>query len=329
MQFDLPLKELHAYRPEIASPSDFDDFWQSTIAESRIIGGEVTYSQVSLGLKEVETYDVAFPGFGGDPIRAWLRLPASRGNGHTLPLVVQFHGYTGGRGWPTDAIMWTLAGYAHLSVDTRGQGLDRQRGDTPDPYASGPGEAPGWVTRGIRDRSTAYYRRVFTDAVRAVDAAEHLPGVDPQRVALDGTSQGGGIAVAAAGLGADVKAVISATPFLSNIELAVTRLTDAGAFGEIARFLKSQRSDMESALRTLSYLDIATHAVRAKAPLLMSAALMDRVCPPRTVFAAFNQYGAADKEIVTYPYNGHEGGEGEWDLRKLEWLRSRLPATAT
>lgn len=326
MQYDLSLAELHSYRPQITEPTDFDDFWKHTIAESRAMPSKVTCTPLPIGLTGVDTYDVAFPGFGSDPIRAWLRLPVGRDERARLPLVVQFPGYGGGRGWPTDPAMWPLAGYAHLSVDVRGQGLDRQRGDTPDPHSSESGEAPGWVTRGIRDRSTAYYRRVFTDAVRAVDAAAHLPGVDPRRVALDGTSQGGGIALAAAGLGADVKAVISATPFLSHIELAMTRLTDAGPSAEIARFLKSQRADAERVLRTLSYLDVATHATRAEAPLLMSAALMDTVCPPRTVFAAFNRYGAADKEIAVYPYNGHEGGEGEWDRRKLDWLRSRLPA---
>lgn len=327
MQYDLPLSELRTYRPQIAEPSDFDDFWNHTVAESRAVRNEVTCAPLALGLTGVDTFDVSFPGFGGDPIRAWLRLPALREERERLPLVVQFPGYAGGRGWPTDPVMWPLAGYAHLSVDVRGQGLDRQRGDTPDPHSSDSGEAPGWMTRGIRDPSTAYYRRVFTDAVRAVDAAAHLPGVDPGRVALDGTSQGGGIALAVAGLSTEVQAVISATPFLSHIELAMTRLTDAGPSGEIARFLKSQRADTERVLRTLSYLDVATHAARADAPLLMSVSLMDDVCPPRTVFAAFNRYGAADKEMTVYPYNGHEGGEGEWDRRKLDWLRAHLPAT--
>ena len=64
-------------------------------------------------------------------------------------------------------------------MDTRGQGGQYgSGGDTPDPVGSGPA-APGFVTRGILDPATYYYRRVLTDAVRAVDAARALPGVDP------------------------------------------------------------------------------------------------------------------------------------------------------
>ena len=35
---------------------------------------------------------------------------------------------------------------------------------------------------------------------------------------------------------------------------------------------------------------------------------MDDVCPPSTVFAAFNHY-AGPHDISVWPYNGHEAGE--------------------
>ena len=35
---------------------------------------------------------------------------------------------------------------------------------------------------------------------------------------------------------------------------------------------------------------------------------MDQICPPSTVFAAFNNWANADRQISVYPYNGHEGG---------------------
>jgi cephalosporin-C deacetylase len=34
---------------------------------------------------------------------------------------------------------------------------------------------------------------------------------------------------------------------------------------------------------------------------------MDPICPPSTVFAAYNAYGGP-KEITVYPFNEHEGG---------------------
>jgi cephalosporin-C deacetylase len=56
---------------------------------------------------------------------------------------------------------------------------------------------------------------------------------------------------------------------------------------------------------------------------LFSVALMDRVCPPSTVYAAFNHY-AGPKEIREYPFNDHEGGQGFHDVAKMRWLRERL-----
>ena len=62
-------------------------------------------------------------------------------------------------------------------------------------------------------------------------------------------------------------------------------------------------------MRTLSYFDGAVLARSAKAPALFSVGLMDDICPPSTVYAAFNAYGGP-KEIREYPFNDHEGGPG-------------------
>ena len=57
-------------------------------------------------------------------------------------------------------------------MDTRGQGSAWSKGDTPDPESDGGNpQYPGFMTRGVLDPKTYYYRRVFTDAVRAVEAA--------------------------------------------------------------------------------------------------------------------------------------------------------------
>jgi cephalosporin-C deacetylase len=46
---------------------------------------------------------------------------------------------------------------------------------------------------------------------------------------------------------------------------------------------------------------------------------MDAICPPSTVYAAYNAYGGP-KEIREYPYNDHEGGQGFHEVEKLRWL---------
>jgi cephalosporin-C deacetylase len=47
---------------------------------------------------------------------------------------------------------------------------------------------------------------------------------------------------------------------------------------------------------------------------------MDEVCPPRTVFAAYNHY-AGPKHIKVYEFNHHEGGQAYHDVEKLKFLK--------
>jgi cephalosporin-C deacetylase len=117
---------------------------------------------------------------------------------------VQYQGYGGGRGLAHQEVLFGLAGFAHLVMDTRGQGSTWSPGDTLDPDDPGDPSHPGFMTRGILDPARYYYRRLFTDAVRAIEAVRSHPDVDPSRVAISGGSQGGGMALAAAALSDDL-----------------------------------------------------------------------------------------------------------------------------
>ncbi|MEO3876436.1 acetylxylan esterase [Nonomuraea sp. B12E4] len=301
--FDLPIDQLRAYRPEVRVPADFAGFWRRTIADARKAGGEARFTPAETPLVGCRVLDVRFPGFAGDPIAGWLLLPPGD---RPHPAVVQFLGYGAGRGLPHEYLPWVTAGYACLVMDTRGQGSTwGAGGTTPDPHGSGPA-ANGAMTRGIEDPETYYYRRLFTDAVRAVDAVREHPSVDAARVAVSGGSQGGGIALAAAGLSEGLMAVFADVPFLCHFERAVG-LTDREPYAEIARYLGVHRESTERVFDTLSYFDGVNLAALATAPALFSVALMDQICPPSTVFAAFNAY-AGPKEITVHAYNGHEGG---------------------
>jgi cephalosporin-C deacetylase len=281
--FDLDQPALEAYRPELGEPDDFDDFWADTLAQTREHDLDVRRTPVDTGLRLVDVDDVEFAGFGGHRIRAWLLRPARALTGDApLPAVVQYIGYHGGRGLPHEHLAWAAAGVATLVMDSRGQGSrSGSGGHTPDPVGAGPA-APGYMTRGILDPHDHYFRRLFTDGVRAVEAVRTVDGVDASRVAVAGASQGGGIALAVAGLVPDLTGVLPDVPFLCHIQRAVD-LTDRDPYAEIVRYLAVHRGHADDVFRTLSYLDGATFARRATAPALFSVALRDPVCPPSTV----------------------------------------------
>jgi cephalosporin-C deacetylase len=316
---DLPEAELRRYHSSQTEPDDFDAYWEETLTEARSYAGEVRLTPVSTGLSTVDTFDVTLPGFCGEPVRAWLRLP--RTTTGPLAAVVQYVGYGGGRGHVLENLLWASAGYAHLQMDTRGQGSGWSRGATPDSGPTGP-QVPGVMTRGIGSPRTYYYRRLITDAVRAVDAVRRLDGVDPGRVAVVGQSQGGGLALAVAALVPDVAALVAHVPFLCDFPRAV-QITDRAPFREIADYLSIHRDQEETVHRTLSYIDGVNFARRAAAPARFSAALMDPVVPPSTVFAAYQAY-AGPKDIAVWRYNGHEAGGPDDDQGALDFLSGRL-----
>ncbi len=320
MQSDLPLRELEAYRPAVADPEDFDEFWAAQLAEAAFFPIDARFEPVPNPLETVDVFDVTFSGHGNAEIRAWLLLPRHRSE--PLPTIVEYIGYGGGRGLSHESLLWSAAGYAHFRMDTRGQGSAWSTGASADPHDPGDPSIPGFLTRGIHSPESYYYVRLFIDAVRAVGAAGTHNAVDETRIIVSGGSQGGGLALAAANLAPDVVATMPDVPFLAHFERAV-QITDEEPYLELAKYCATHRDRIPQVFRTLSYVDVVNHARRASIPALFSVGLADDITPPSTVFAAYNWY-AGSKSIEVYPFNGHEGGGAHHDLIKLAFAAEVL-----
>jgi cephalosporin-C deacetylase len=317
---DLPLAELQSLRSSAVAPDDLDAFWRRTVDASRAKAAPPVVVPVDAGLTTLDVFDVTFSGFDGQPIRAWLRVPA--GATGPLPTVVQYVGYGGGRGHAADELQLASAGFAHLHMDTRGQGSGWSPGDTPDVAPDTGAQAPGVMTRGIGSPETYYYRRLMTDAVLAVDAARQLPQVDGDRIAVKGGSQGGALAIAASAFSPHVKAALVRVPFLADFPRAIV-ITDAYPFREVTDWLRIHRGRAEEALSTLAYFDSSLLAQRASVPGDFTVGLMDEITPPSTVYAAYNAW-AGEKQMTVWQYNGHDGGGLDDFPRELAFLRRHL-----
>jgi cephalosporin-C deacetylase len=320
-QFDMPLAELQRYRPERDEPTDFDSFWDRTLDGQRVHRAQPMFVEVDAGYSQLVTEDVTFAGFDGQPVKGWLLRP--RHMEGPLPTVITYIGYGGGRGLLGEWTGLPSAGYAHFVMDLRGQGAGHRTGDTMDGPLAGP-HLGGFMTLGIQDPDTYYYRRLFVDAVHAVSAAQAHPAVDAARIVISGGSQGGGITLATAALtqrvnGTPPVGAIIDVPFLTHMRRA-TEIVDTAPYAEISRYLGTRRNDVDTVFRTLSYFDGVNFAARSTMPALFSVGLLDDVCPPSCVFAAHNHY-AGPARMKVYPYNGHEQGGAFQDVEHLAFVR--------
>lgn len=284
----------------LPTPDDYRAFWAEALEDAETHPLALRREQVDTGLTALEVYDVSFAGYGGRRVTAWLRLPRERRE--ALPAVVHANGYGAGRLAPIDDLTWSAAGFAHLTLNTHGQG----------------GGSTGHILEGLDDPHRSYYRGVLVDAARAVQAVRALAEVDPARVAAIGNSQGGGIALGVGALVLDLRAVLAQAPFLTDAPAALRRAAH-GPWSEVREYLRENPGKADAVARTLSYVDGVTSARHAVAPGWISAGAVDDICPPETARAAAGAY-AAPVAFREWPGAGHEAGGTEDRTRAVAVL---------
>jgi cephalosporin-C deacetylase len=162
------------------------------------------------------------------------------------------------------------------------------------------------MTSGIASPETYYYRFVYMDAVRTLELLSQLEGVDGERVAVCGASQGGGLTIAAAALCDRARFAWSDIPFLCDFPRSID-IVEKRPYSEISDFLRARPDRREAARRTLSYFDGLNLASSVACPTVLTVALWDDVCPPSSAYGTFAQLGCVSKRLEVLPYSRHEG----------------------
>lgn len=313
---DMPLDALHGHRITSSEPDDFDQFWDNSLKQVGTTPAILDDRVVDGRLGAVKVHDLTFAGWNGDPVRAWLIRP-NRPIDEPLPCIIEYVGYGGGRGLPHEHLLWASAGFAHIVMDSRGQGGGWADGETADSSGHDCHPAPGCMTRGIFEPTQYYFRRLYCDAVRVVDAARSHSAVNPDFVAVIGSSQGAALALVAAAY-AEVQAVVADVPFLTDIRRA-TQIAGDGPYLEIARYLANRDHEADHIFETLDYFDAAHFASRGTATARFSVGLMDTTSPPSGGFAAYNAY-QGPKTMKVWPFGGHDAGAARRDADRLDFL---------
>ncbi|GAA3409071.1 acetylxylan esterase [Paenibacillus hodogayensis] len=305
------LAALGVYRPDPYAPEDLDAYWADTLQRyaNKPLNDSVTPVEPLFPLADV--YDVRYEGFDDTPIAGWYMIPRVE-SGKRLPCVVTFHGYGGGRGYPERYAQWLLLGYAVFAVDVRGQ-----KGDTGNRLASGNGTAKGWIGQGIMDKHNCYYRAVAIDSIKAVEWVGGREEIDPDRIVVEGGSQGGGIALLTAALSERPALAVANVPNMCHMDFGL--LNSTGSLTELSTYANEFPDRLDVVLDTLSYFDILNLAERIRVPVILSVGLKDTICMPETVYAAYNRL-TCKKEIHPYPFMGHEH-IGYHNRKTIEFIR--------
>lgn len=290
------IEELYRYQPDVAAPDDLAEFWNKTVKEAE----ETPFAGIRVltetPFPAMDVYHVTYDGYDNTPLKGWYIVPKFSVE-RSLPCVVLFHGYTGGKGYPEQYADWLMLGYAVFAVDVRGQG-----GETGNRMENTYGMTRGWMTQGILDKDTCYYKAVVLDALRAIEWTASQSEIDPSRIAVAGDSQGGGISLLAAALSSKPSIAVANIPNMCHMDFGL--LNSTGSLTEAAEFVNRFPEHLETVLTTLSYFDMLHLADRIHIPVMLSVGLKDTVCMPETVFSAYNRI-PSEKIMNVYPFTGH------------------------
>ncbi|MGM0369018.1 MAG: acetylxylan esterase [Bacillota bacterium] len=312
---DMPLEELKTYQPELTKEDDFDLFWDRHLQESAEQPLNIELEEVDYLIDRVKVYELSFDGFRNSRIHGKYILPQDANKNSQLPVVVVYHGYNWNDLVISDLLHYSLMGYAVLLMDIRGQDIT-----SPDHNSYDHGGTAGWMTKGILNPDNYYYLYVYLDSVRAIDFIRTREEINQDKIAVEGGSQGGGVAIALGALVDQIAVVMADIPYLSHFRRAI-KLYNEGPYSEIYHYFKvhdSLHQTEKQVYKTLSYFDGMNLADRIDANVLLSVGLEDGICPPSTAFATYNHL-TTKQEIRIYPEFAH-GGFSQQQEEKIAFL---------
>lgn len=276
---------------------DVQAFWNKTVVALAREPMEATVEQLKEPLP-YQKFRVTLRSLGGVRFCALLALPVQgESAARPLPAIVTVPGYGGTQ----QGIMLSecMRGYAILQVFPRGQGESEALWKI---------DGPDKLTWHIAQPEGAYYQGAFADVVRGIDYLVSRSDVDAARIGLMGTSQGGGMVLAVAGIDSRVKVVVAHVPFLCDMRQAARSPTAL-----VKKLLDTAGCNNEAGLSTLAYFDPLQLAPGLKAPALISAGGKDETCPAPTIRAVFDRIPGT-KALMYYPELTHTSCAGFYEM---------------
>jgi cephalosporin-C deacetylase-like acetyl esterase len=316
--YDDTLKRIYGVDPDkvvvpMNKPGDFDTFWENTKTILAKIEPQYKVTrQADLSTKEKDVYLVEMHSWGNAVIRGWLTIPVKRSK--KMPVKYRLPGYVITMKPTMDDDEFIV-----FNLNVRGNGNSKDALKYNGEYN----------LYHINSRDEYIYRAVYMDCVRGMDFlsayAEYF-GMDEDRVAVVGGSQGGGLAIALAGIDTRAKLVTAELPLYCSLRSALK--ISAALYPEkkspiwmLGEYVRKTPSFNEKRLFALwDYFDPINFAPNVKCPVLLAVSLLDELCPPRASFAMYNQLGSKKKETWVSPNLTHEVDESYYTFQYY-WIK--------
>lgn len=177
----------------------------------------------------------------------------------------------------------------------------------------------GYLANGLENKDIYYMKHVYVGLVRCIDFLTSLPEWDGKNVAVQGGSQGGALAIIAAGLDSRVTQCVANHPALSDMAGYAAK----GGTGGYPHFCRQpQILSNKDCLNTLAYFDVVNFARYVKAPTYLTWGYNDITCPPTTSYAVWNTLKCTKESLLT-PINEH-WTTTETNRGQMEWIKAHL-----
>ena len=305
-------------QPTQTEPADFDAFWQAGKDELAAIPMDATFTLLPESCtSKVNVYQVSFRTIGPN----WTPVPARiygiycepKEPGH-YPAILRVPG-AGVRPYPGD-IGTAERGAITLEIGVHGIPVNMDKRVYDSLYA---GALTGYWVYNLDDKNSYYYRRIYLSCVRAVDFLTSRPQWDGRHMIVAGASQGGQLSIVTAGLDSRVTGLAATHP--AGCDLTGELHGRAGGWPHpFAPSPKGEPSihSTPAKIATSAYYDTVNFARRIKVPGCYNWGYNDDVCPPTSVYAAYNVI-TAPKELALTLQLSHEYTPEQWEAI-MSWI---------
>ena len=304
-------------QPTTVMPQDFSDYWQNAIREARQVPLNPTKRLLpERCTNEVNVYEVSFQNMQWN-FRTYgiLCVPVKEGR---YPALLRVPG-AGVRPYGGD-VYTASQGAITLEIGIHGISVTMDQKVYDDVFN---GALMNYWNWGMDNRDDSYYKRVIIGCIRALDYIEQYTPWNGQQLAVSGSSQGGFLSLATAGL--DKRITCYAPVHAALCDHTASLKGVACGWPHYFYQMKNEELRIKSLqIETSRYYDGVNFArlITDKQKGWFSFGYNDDVVPPTTAWATYNIV-AGPKEISPYQATWHFWHQEQWDEWE-NWLLKEL-----